>query len=42
MTTEKDFYRCKELKLYDISYLSVSLVINNEEKLLNEIKNYIQ
>ena len=42
ITTEKDFYRCKELKLYNINYLSVSLIINNEDKLLNEIKNYIQ
>ena len=42
ITTEKDFYRCKELKLYNINYLSVSLIINNEDKLLNEIKNYIK
>jgi tetraacyldisaccharide 4'-kinase len=42
ITTEKDFYRCKELKLYNINYLSVSLIINNEDKLLDEIKNYIQ
>ena len=41
VTTEKDFYRLKALKLSKINYISVDLKIDNEKKFNNEIlKNY--
>ena len=39
--TEKDFFKLNEFKLENINYLKVSLSINNEEKLIERIKNSI-
>jgi tetraacyldisaccharide 4'-kinase len=43
LTTEKDYFRLKYLGLNEnISYLSVQLVISEEEKFFKEIKSYIE
>ena len=36
--TEKDFFKIKDFGLENLSYLKVSLEINNKEKLINRIK----
>ena len=40
ITTEKDYYRIKNFNFEEIKYLSVTLKINEEKKLIDEIKKY--
>jgi len=41
ITTEKDFYRVKKHNLKELKYLKVDLEIQEKNKLINEILNYL-
>ena len=36
--TEKDFFKMNDFGFAELSYLKVSLIIHNKEKLINRIK----
>lgn len=42
ITTEKDYYRIKHLRLNDIKYLKTKLEIKNKNKLIKNILEYIK
>ena len=41
ITTEKDFFRIKNLNHGNINYLSINVNIDQEDKFIEELKNYI-
>ena len=41
ITTEKDFFRIKNLNHGNINYLSINVNIDQEEKFIEELKNYL-
>lgn len=42
ITTEKDYFRIKNLGLGEIEYLEIELEISNEKKFSEELKNYLK